>query len=191
MSCVCVRIHVVFYILAERNAGPKQFNIMLICKMSCSRNKYILFFLLLILHLLQEFCFLSLPHLVTHIFPIFPLFCPIVHTSLPLLVLILSFSSILLSSSYSFPLLSPFLSSTLHSLLYPLLSLPTGTSCVFSCLITYYRIIVGIRCEFSDATDTSSNGTGVQLILTINGETVSINLTRETATTGYSFSQIQ
>ena len=89
--------------------------------------------------------------------------------------------------SCNVPLLFPFFYSPLSP--YPLLSLPTGTSCVFSCLITYYRIYAGIRCEFSDARDTSSNGIGVLLVFTINGETVTINLTREIATTGSNYSQ--
>ena len=124
-----------------------------------------------------------------HIFSFF-LFSPLPHSSHSFTSLYpLFFSSSLYSLFHHphplLPLLSLLLSLFLSYIPHSLLLLPTGTSCVIKCSITYYKIYAGIRCEFSDGLNNSSNGTGVLLVFKVNGERVFINLTREIATTGH------
>ena len=155
--------------------------------MTCSPTKY----LLLVFPLWHEFASF-LHHIMSYIFSqYFALLCYIDHTMHVFVLFLSSLSSPSLLILFSSP--PPLFFRCFFSSLFPLPSLffSTGTSCVLRCSITCYGIIAGIKCEFSDAKDTSSDGTGVQLVITTNGERMTINITRKIAAIGYSFSLIQ
>ena len=84
------------------------------------------------------------------------------------------------------PIVSPYLFSAVYALLSLFSFSLTGTSCVKNCSIQYYRRFIGIKCDFSEVQDASSNDTGVQLVFTINGERETVNAIREVAIAGFS-----